>query len=347
MFSIPQLPLETYLLLLKSFTLFCFLAAFLILFKTIFVKRLEKLAKKTKNRVDDLLVEIIDRISWVTYIGVSIYLALLPANLSGLPNKIVTISFLIIITFQVIKSANVVINKSSEHFIKNHRNKHPDDDVSLIEFLTKLATFGLWILGLLLILSNLGYNITSLIAGLGIGGIAIALAVQNILSDIFSSFSIYLDKPFQVGDFIEVDQYKGVVKHIGIKTTRLETVRGEELVVPNKVLIESQIQNYKKMEHRRTIFKLYINQKGTSMKKIEIIPDMIKAVLEAAEHANIERVHLKGIEGNSILYETSYIVNSSDHEVYLDTQQEINLGILALFKKHKIQFYDNLDFIEK
>lgn len=346
MLHIPQFSIEIYLLIIKSFSLFCFLAAFLILFKTIIVTRLKKIAQKTANHIDDIVVEIIQKINWIFYIGLALFISLQLFHFTGVIKETIDIVFLIIVTYQVVRSGNVIIKKSTEHFIANHRKLHPEDDISMLVFLSKMGKFILWFIGLLLILSNLGYNITSLLAGLGIGGIAIALAVQSILSDIFSSFSIYLDKPFVVGDFIVVNDHSGTVKHIGVKTTRIKTLEGEELVVPNKLLIETNIQNYKKMQYRRVIFQLHINQEKTSYKKLELVPEMIVTIIETIPHVDVERAHFKKIYGNRLLFEVSYIVRSNEYTRYLDIQQEINFAIIALFKKHKITLYDALEFLD-
>lgn len=329
------------LLVLKAISIFCFLMAFLILFKVVVLKRLIKIAHKTKNKIDDIFVNIIESIGWLFYIGTSIFISLQLFTFSDIVTNGINVTYLIIVSYQVVRSGHLAIHDIGNHFIKKHKKRHPKDDVSAIQFLIKFGQLSLWALGVLLVLSNLGYNITSLIAGLGIGGIAIALALQNILTDIFSSFSIYLDKPFKIGDYIEVKKHKGVVKTIGIKTTRLETPQGEELIVPNRDLIDSYIQNYKRMDHRRVIFYLHIDQDATPIKKIEKIPEIVHTIIDVTPHNDIERVHLKKIFGNLLVYEVSYIMKSDDYMLYLDTRQQINMQILTIFKRNKIKLFNH------
>ena len=190
-------------------------------------------------------------------------------------------------------------------------------------------------MAVILILSNLGYNVNSLVASLGIGGIAVALAVQNILSDIFCSFTIYLDKPFVVGDRIVLDKYSGYVKKIGIRTTRIETLEGDELVVSNKDLTSSRIRNYKKMQRRRIVFQVGVEYE-TKAEKLKQIPKMIKQIIDNIEVIDFARVHFKEFGDSSLIFEIVYYTNSNDYDVYMDKQQELNLAIVEKFEEEKI-----------
>ena len=174
-------------------------------------------------------------------------------------------------------------------------------------------------------------------AGLGIGGIAIAFALQNILSDIFASFSIYFDKPFKVDDFIIIGDDKGVVKKIGIKSTRIQTLQGEELVISNKELTESRVHNYKKMERRRIVFVFGVTYE-TPTEKVKKIPSIIKDIIEKTELADIDRVHFKEFADFSLNFEVVYYLKTSDYAEYMDTQQEINLAMKEHFEKEQIEF---------
>jgi len=186
-------------------------------------------------------------------------------------------------------------------------------------------------------LSNFGYNISTLIAGLGIGGVAIALALQNILTDIFASFSIYFDKPFQTGDFIIVGNDLGVVKKIGIKTTRLQTLQGEELVISNKELTETRIHNYKKMQKRRIVFNFGLTY-DTSSAKLKKVLQILKGIIDKIEIAELDRVHFNKFGDFSLNFEVVYYLASSDYNEYMDTQQAINLAIKEKFEKDGIKF---------
>ena len=201
-----------------------------------------------------------------------------------------------------------------------------------INILGKLSKWILWSVGLLLILSNLGINVTSLIAGLGIGGIAIALALQNTLSELFSSFSIYFDKPFIPGDFIVVGDKKGTVEKIGIKTTRLKALQGEELVISNKELTSAQIQNFKKMKDRRISFSFGITYE-TPVDKIKKIPGMVQEIIEGENGTRFDRAHFSRFDDSALNFDVVYYVQTGDYTKYMDTQQNINIKIMEAFEE--------------
>ena len=193
----------------------------------------------------------------------------------------------------------------------------------------------LWVAGILMILSNLGINITSLVAGLGIGGIAIAFAFQNILEDLFSSFAILFDKPFQIGDFVVVGDKKGTVRKIGIKTTRIISTQGEEIVISNKELTSSQLQNFKKMEERRTSFLLGVTYE-TKTEKLKKIPKIIQKIIEKTEGARFDRSHFKSFDDSALLFETVFYVESPGYADFMDVQQDINFEIREQFEIERI-----------
>jgi small-conductance mechanosensitive channel len=201
-------------------------------------------------------------------------------------------------------------------------------------FLVRLAV---WTIVALLALDNFGIHITALVAGLGVGGIAVALAVQNILGDLFASMSIVLDKPFVVGDFIVVDDLQGTIEHIGLKTTRIRSLGGEELVFANSDLLKSRIRNYQRMEERRAVFALRVSPQ-TPLDKLAAIPGMIQEIIEAQELARFERSRFKAIGDFSLNFENSYYIKSPDYGTYLEVQQAINLAVLRRFQEEGIEF---------
>src|SRR3989339_518461 len=236
-----------------SYALGIFLVLFFAfrIFQFFILRRLEKLAKKTKTDIDDTLIGIIKSLKPSFYYFLAFYLATYSIVVSDLFKKISEGILLFLIVYQVILVVQIFIDYVLE---KSLKNKDGDSDSrTAINSISKIAKFILWVLGLLLILSNLGVNITSLVAGLGVGGIAIAFALQNVLEDLFSSFTIYFDKPFKVGDFIVIGADSGTVKHIGIKSTRIETLQGQELIVSNRELTNTRVNNYKRMEKRRIV----------------------------------------------------------------------------------------------
>ena len=190
----------------------------------------------------------------------------------------------------------------------------------------------------ILILDNIpGVEITALVASLGITGIAVALAVQNILSDLFASLSIVLDKPFVIGDFIIVDNYMGSVEHIGLKTTRVRSLSGEQLVFSNNDLLKSRVRNYKRMAERRVVFSIGVTYQ-TPLEKLKQIPATIREIIELQETVRFDRAHFQGYGDFALMFEVVYYVLDPDYNRYMDIQQAINLAIFQLFEEQGIKF---------
>jgi len=183
----------------------------------------------------------------------------------------------------------------------------------------------------------MGVDITALIAGLGIGGIAVALALQNVLGDLFASLSIVLDKPFVIGDFIIVDDLLGTVEHIGLKTTRVRSLFGEQLVFSNSDLLNSRIRNYKRMHERRIVFSLGVTYQ-TPYEKLAAIPDIIREIIELQEQVRFDRAHFKEYGDFALEFEIVYYMLVPDYNAYMDTQQAINLALYERFEKEGISF---------
>jgi small-conductance mechanosensitive channel len=188
-----------------------------------------------------------------------------------------------------------------------------------------------------MVLDNVGIDVTALVAGLGVGGIAVALAVQNVLGDLFASLSIALDKPFTLGDFLIIDDYMGSVEHIGLKTTRIRSLSGEQLVFSNTDLLKSRIKNYGRMFERRVVFKIGVTYQ-TPRDKIELIPTIIREAIESQEPVRFDRSHFQAYGDFSLLFETVYYVLKPDYNLYMDIQQAINLEIHRRFEQESIEF---------
>jgi small-conductance mechanosensitive channel len=221
------------------------------------------------------------------------------------------------------------------HIDKKGENKEKDKHVKGIMFVLSAL---IWIIAIVFLLDNWGYSITAIVAGLGIGGIAIALAVQRILGDVFSYFVIFFDRPYEIGDFIIVDGKPGTVENIGIKTTRLRSISGEELIISNTDLTNSRIHNYKRMERRRIKFQIGVTYQTPSEKLLQI-PQLVKEIIEEDEPlTEFDRGHFATFGDYSLGFEFSYYVLSSEYKVYMDVQQSINLKIIKAFESNNIQF---------
>lgn len=188
----------------------------------------------------------------------------------------------------------------------------------------------IWMIGLVFMLGNLGYDITAIIAGMGIGGIAIALAAQNIIGDLFNYFVIFFDRPFEVGDFLVIGDENGTVDKIGIKTTRIKTLSGEQLIVANSDMTSSWIHNFKKMQRRRIVFTIGVTYE-TTIEQVKMIPGILKDIVQSETRVDFDRAHFKSFGDSSLDYEIVYIVNTADFNTYMDIQQEFNFQIYQKF----------------
>lgn len=226
-----------------------------------------------------------------------------------------------------------------DFWLARQRRKMDQDATSLVlagvlRFVAKLV---LWALVLLMALSNFGVNVTALITGLGIGGVAVALALQNILGDLLASLSIVLDKPFVLGDSITVDTLTGTVESIGLKTTRLRAISGEQLIFANSDLLKSRIRNWKRLAERRIVLTFGVPY-DTPPDVIERIPGLVRAQVEAQELTRFERAHFKGFGMASLDFEAIYWILTPDYGIYMDRQQAVNLGLLRAFEREGIDF---------
>ncbi len=333
-YSIGNNYVKDYLLFLVVFVL-AIIA--LKIFKYEIINKLKKISDKTKTELDDLLIKIIDSVSWPFYVFLSLYLAL---KLIKIPDFIETAFYhaiVVVVTYYVVRGIQDLIDYGTRKVILKRREEEKAADTSVIDLLSKSLKGVLWGVAVILVLSNLGYNVSTLIAGLGIGGLAIAFALQNILSDIFASFSIYFDKPFQVGDFIIVGDELGTVKNIGIKSTRIQTLHGEELIMSNRALTETKIHNYKTIKKRRVVFSFGVKYE-TPTAKLKKIPTIVKDSIDKIEVASIDRVHFQKFGDFSLIFEVVYYVEPPDYTKYMDTQQEINLEIKEEFENEGIEF---------
>ena len=305
----------------------------------IILGKLKKLAKKSKTKFDDIVIEILSNVRPPFYLLISLFVAIQYLTLGDLASSLIKAFFLISITFEVVQALDKIVNYLLSVYIKKtadseQEQKHIESVSKTMRLIVKVA---LWLVGLIVILANLGINVTSLVASLGIGGIAVALALQNVLGDMFSSFSIYIDKPFKVGDFIAVGEAKGTVERIGLKSTSIRTLGGEEMVIPNKELTDARVQNYKRMERRRYMFSLGVVY-GTSQEKLEKIPKIIEEIINDIDDVDFDRAHFASYGDFSLNFDVSYYVNIIDFKEYMDRRQKINLEIYKQFGKEGIEF---------
>lgn len=322
-----------------SFIVFLLTLIFIKLFKVFIIRKLQYLCHKTSNKIDELIIEVVASINWGFYFAISFLIAfrlIYVVRWLELLNIFVVWAFVI---FYVVKMVEKIIvynlNKTAEKLNEEGRFEDSKVDPSVVVFLSNLFKLVLWLLVAIIVLENLGYNVKSLAAGLGIGGIAVALAMQNVLGDIFASFSIYFDQPFKVGDFVVFGNERGTVKNIGIKSTRMQTLQGEELIVSNRELTQAQIHNYKKMQRRRIVFNFGVVY-STPSAKLKRVLEIIKEIAENIDIVDLDRVHFTKFGDYSLQFEVVYFLNSNDYIKYMDIQQDINFQIKEKFEKEKI-----------
>lgn len=316
-----------------------FLVSILMLkiFRTVVLHRLKIISRSTKNDFDDLLIDIVDSIGWPFYVVLSCFVSLQFVAVHGLIRTLVGYAVLVCATFYVVRGIQHFIDYSLGKIVKRRQKDDKEVNTQIIHLMSGILKVSMWVIATVLILSNLGYDVTGLVAGLGIGGLAIAFALQNVLSDIFASFSIFLDRPFEPGDFIIVGEDMGVVERIGIKTTRLTSLWGQEIVISNQELTSSRINNYKKMSKRRIHFSIGVTY-DTPVRKLERIPGIVKEIFDMFKDAELNRVHFKSFGDFSLNFEIAYYVDTGDYNKYMDIQQDINFEIKRRFDRENIEF---------
>lgn len=307
----------------------------LLIIRALVSSRMKAFAERTKIRGDDLLAVIIQKMSLIFLLIVSMwpasYFLVISASVRRAHGKLLILALLYqaalwgngIITFLLTPPADATDKQQATARI-----------LQSIGFLCRL---GIWVIVILLALANLGFDISVLLAGGTIGGIAIAFAFQSILKDLFSSVSILLDKPFEVGDFIVVGDMKGTVERIGLQSSRVRSITGEQLIFHNGDLVSSRIRNYKRMQERRSLFTIGVVY-GTPSAKLEAIPGMIEAIISGEEQARFDRSHFSAFAASSLDFETVYYVSVADYQTYMDIQQRINLALVKRFEDEGIEF---------
>lgn len=282
-----------------------------------------------------VLHELVVRTSTLFLVVVAIYAGTTLLDLPDSVHRLISSVFIIALFVQLALWADRVTSALLAWRLAPLKTKSTmRNALSLIQFVVRVAV---WSLALLLIFENLGFNVTALIAGLGVGGIAVALAAQSVLGDLFSSLAIILDKPFEVGDTISFGNQMGTVEKIGIKTTRIRALTGEQIAVSNSDLVSSRVHNFKRMTERRVVLALGVTY-DTPADKLERIPDMVKTIIEAQEAVRFDRAHFRSFGDSALQFEVVYWVLSADYDVYMDCQQAINFAIFRAFEEDEIEF---------
>ncbi|MDD5439928.1 MAG: mechanosensitive ion channel family protein [Candidatus Omnitrophica bacterium] len=317
--------------------MFCGTLAFCLVGKRQVVTYLGKIAAKTVNDFDDFLVTLIAQIGVPVFVIISIYTAVSALIIPETARFILRIVMVVVVTRRAVLMLQDVARYGVTKAYNKRVNVADPSAAAMIKNLTSIIRLVIWSLGVLFVLSNLGINVSALVAGVGIGGVAVALAAQAILGDAFSAVSIFLDKPFAVGDFIIIDDHMGTVEYVGIKTTRVRSLSGEQLIFSNSDLTRSRIKNYKRMDSRRVAFKIGVVY-NTPVEVLKKVPAIVKDIVGGMQGVRLDRVHFQSFGDFSLNFEIVYYVLSADYNIYMDKQQEMNFALMEAFKRDGIEF---------
>jgi small-conductance mechanosensitive channel len=315
---------------------FAVIGAALFVVRTILVHRLANVAKRTATTADDAIVDLLRRTRYFFILTAAVAGAMLFLDLPERARSIGRVLGTIALIVQIAIWGNGLIT----FWFRNYAERKAETDISsrtTIAAFSFVARAILWIMLSLVALNRLGYDVTALITGLGVGGIAIALAVQNVLGDLFAALAIVLDKPFVVGDTIGVDTFTGTVEQIGLKTTRLRSLNGELLIFSNADLLRGRIRNFKRMQERRVVFTIGVSY-DTPADTVARIPAIIRHAVIAQQQVRFDRSHFVAYGESALNFETVYFVLTADYLVHVDVLQAINLQILRQFAAEKIEF---------
>ncbi len=317
-----------------SFTSFIITICILVIIKTLSINRIIKIADKTKILFDDLIDYITKVFNWHIYILIALYVAFKFITTPKIFSTVISYIVIALGIYYIIKFIQIIIDIVTQKTIKEKGGVKVDK--TLIDFIARVIKILVWVIAILIIVQNLGYDVTALMAGLGVGGIAIAFALQNVLKDLFASLSIFFDKPFELGDYISVGKDSGTITKIGLRSTRLKTFKGVTLIISNKEIVESRVYNFRKMEKRRIFFKLRISYE-TPSNKLKKIPKLIEDIISNIEDVNFERIHFVKFDDYSLVFNVAYLILSGKYTKYLDINQEINYQIREVFEKEEIK----------
>ena len=303
--------------------------------RRVILTRVRKMSLKTDILLDDLVVAILDQTKRFFILATSLFVGLHFLGLSKQHYAYAVKAYIIIFAIQTIIWGREGITSWAEFTILK---KHNDPSVrTSLGFVSILLKFIFIVLVLLLALDNLGADVTTFIAGLGVGGIAIALATQNILGDLFSSLSIVMDKPFVIGDFISLGDWVGTIEHIGLKTTRIRSLTGEQITISNSDLVSSRVRNFKRMTERRIVFQLGVTYQ-TKRENLLRAPELLRSVIEQQDGVRFDRAHFFRYGASSLDFETVYWVLSPDYNEYADIHQKILYKIHQVFEENELEF---------
>ncbi len=303
------------------------------LFLTLVHRRMRALADRSRMRVDDVVIGVLEQTKWFFYLGLGVYLGSRMLDLGARAERVIVLGATIVLLVQIGVWANHAIRLSVGAWHTTHERQPGQTTIAAgIAFIAQLTV---WTIVILMGLGNMGVEITALIAGLGMGGIAAALAVQSILGDIFAALSIYFDRPFAIGDFIEVGEDKGHVERIGLRSTRIRGLGGEQLVYSNRALTSNRVRNFRRLKERRVAETIALDTDEATADQVERAVEILREIIEEVG-VRFERAHFAKLGSNALELELVYWVEDNKFLVSVDRQHTVNLAILRRFEEEGI-----------
>jgi small-conductance mechanosensitive channel len=298
-------------------------------------RQLERSGAESKSRFLTVVGRSLAHTKWFFYLLLALFLGSQALDLPEGAEQGLRIATVVAVLLQL----GVWAQHALRYAVERYQARHADERsaATMAEALGFIGRLVVWTVVLLLVLSNIGVEITALLAGLGIGGLALALAMQNLATDFVASLTIYFDRPFDIGDFIITGDILGTVTRVGWRSTQLAALSGEQLVVSNSDILKSRIRNFKRMQERRIVFEIGVTYQ-TPMAQVEAIPQTIRTIIEGEEMARFDRSHFKAYGDYALVFETVYYVLAPDFGTYMDVQQRINLALGKRFESEGIEF---------
>jgi len=305
------------------------------LFDKFLLKRMDIFINKFSHSFSVLLKNIIQkRIYFLLYLF-AFYLAFKELKVSSQIDNFVNLILMILtVIFVVLAALDILTYSLKKYWSKKQRSEEQQKVLNISLFMIRIVV---WIIAFLFVLDNLNIQITGLVTGLGIGGVVIAFAAQNVLTDLFNYFTIFFDKPFDIGDFIITGENRGTIEHIGVKTTRIRSLSGEQLIISNTDLVNSRINNYKRMKQRRINFSFGLTY-DTPLEKLKMVPEIVEEIIKSTDKTEFDRAHFAEFAASSLLFQVVYYVKDSDFKVYMGIQQQINFKLKARIEELGLSF---------
>jgi small-conductance mechanosensitive channel len=305
------------------------------IFKRLILRTIARIVAKSESTLDDLIFADVKRFIMPIVGTAVIYWSINTLALSPKADKFLTVTVSVVIAFFIIRLISSVIQIILTSYVSKQENGK--EKIKQVAGIMIIINIVVWILGCIFLFDNLGYDVSTILTGVGIGGIAIALAAQNIIGDLFNYFVIFFDKPFEVGDAINVDDKNGTIEYIGLKTTRLRSLSGEQIVIANSDLTKSRVHNFKRQENRRIEYSFSVLYR-TPVSKLKKIPGIIKAIIDRTPNTRFDRAHVAKLSEFGLTITVVFFVTVPDFLTYMNALEQINLQIIEAFQTEGINF---------